>query len=452
MMLFCDKFCNFGPKYQQKEGMKQLQWAALAVIMIMIGMNISCSRHMFDEDKYNELVDSVSPVDTVDPNHKWTLTVEKVLKIQTPDSGDVQKVKILTANPRETGAAEIVGEAWVPAGEQFQMRVSYSNLLTTLYAALVDDEGRYSIEQIDPETQSEVTFSDLIVDHEKISYDPRPQQFTYCFEAEYPLPGDYDYNDVVLRVSHKRTGMREVQFNVQLCAVGTTEQVAAAIRLAGFNYSEIESVKTIDSLSFNRTNGKDLPDQVKTVVSKDKTAFYDSFLSSGLNGEAVLNLFGDAHWATGDLLEENFGTFDRKMYNVSKKIDKDHTQFVARSITYVVNFKSSTTLNNLSMNQVDPFIMEMYNGGIFEVHQFAFQLAPVLYDYSPSNIKNLPWGLCVPMRDFRWPLEGQNMGFHMKDVHTYGAYQTTSHSFGEWAEDQKKSIDWYKYPKESLVF
>jgi LruC domain-containing protein len=257
---------------------------------------------------------------------------------------------------------------------------------------------------------------------------------------------------VVLRVSQERTGVREIRFNVQLAAVGSTSQLAAAIRLVGFNASEIESVKTEDSLSFNRTNGKDFPDQMKTVIPKNKTSFYESFLSSGLNGEAVINLFGDAHWATGDLLEENFGMMTRKKYNVKKSASNDYPQFVPRSITYIVTFKSSDGLNDLSMNKIDPFIMEMYNGSVFEVHQYIYQDAQVLYNYSSSKIKNLPWALCIPKGDFRWPVEGQNMGFIMKEVHTYGAYQTSGHSFGEWAMDHTKTLDWYNYPQEKLVF
>jgi len=432
--------------------MKQLQWAAFAAILIMIGMNVSCTRNMFDVDKYNALVDSVSPVDTVDEHHTWTLTTSKTLQIQAPDTGDVQKVKILTANPWVTGNAEVVAEAWASAGEQFQMQITYPNIMTKLYAALVDDEGRYSVVQFDPESESLVTFSDLIVDHEKLSYEPQPQQFTYCFEEEYPTPGDYDYNDVVLRVSQKRTGEREIRFTVQLAAVGATEQIAAAIRLAGFSYNEIENVMTVDSLSFNRTNGKDFPNQMKTVIPMDKTWFYDSFWSSGMNGEAVINLFGDAHWATGDLLEENFGMMTRKKYNVSNTASADKPQFVPRTLTYIVTFRSSANLNNLSMDQVDPFILRMYNGGIFEVHQYAFQNSPVFYDYSPSTIKNLPWALCVPKKDFHWPLDGKNIGFIMKEVHTYGAYSTTGHSFGEWAMDRTRALDWYNYPNGSLVF
>lgn len=432
--------------------MKQLQWAALVAISIMIGMNVSCKHEMYDEDKYQDIVDSISPVDTIDANHTWKLTKSKTILIQTPDSGGVQIVKILTANPRESGKAQVVGEAWASAGEQFPMTLTYPNTFTMLYAALVDNEGRYSIVQFDPDTESSIGFHDLIVDHQKVSYEPLPLLYTYGFEEEYPVPGDFDYNDVVLRVSQERTGLREMRFDVQLAAVGGRKQIAAAINLVGFKASDIESVRTVDSLSFNRTNGQDLPDQIKSVVRSDKSWFYESFLSTGRHEEAVLNLFGDAHWATGDLLEENFGMMKRKKYNVSKRINNENSQFVPRTITYVVTFKSSNGLNDFSMEKVDPFIMEEFNGGVFEVHQYDFRDAQVFFEYQVSGITSLPWALSMPKGDFRWPLEGTNIGFIMKEVHTYGAYQTMGHSFGEWAMDQNRALDWYEYPSENQVF
>lgn len=432
--------------------MKQLQWAAIVAISIMIGMNMSCKREMYNEEEYQKIVDSISPVDTIDANHTWILAKSKTIQIQAPDSGGVQIVKILTANPRESGKAQVVGEAWASAGERFSMSLTYPNTFTTLYAALVDNAGRYSIVEFGPDTVSSIGFHNLIVDHQKVSYEPQPMLYTYGFEEEYPAPGDFDYNDVVLRVSQERTGEREMRFDVQLAAVGGRKQLAAAIQLVGFKASDIESVRTVDSLSFNRTNGQNLPDQIKTVIRSDNRSFYESFLSAGRNGEAVLNLFGDAHWATGDLLEENFGMMKRKRYNVSKRISDDNSQFVPRSITYVVTFKSSSGLNDFSMAKVDPFILEEFNSGIFEVHQYAFRDAQVLFEYQVSNIKTLPWALCMPKGDFRWPLEGVNIGFIMREVHTYGAYQTMGHSFGEWAMDQNRALDWYEFPSENQVF
>jgi LruC domain-containing protein len=426
--------------------MKQLQWAAMAAILMMIGMNISCSHEMYSEEEAQSLYDSVSPVDTVDANHTWLLTREKTLMIQAPDSGGTQKIKILTSNPRLTGDAEVVGEAWASAGERFPMAVSYPATATELFAALVDDEGKYSIVGFNPNTESSIEFRDLLVDHEKLSYDPKPQQYTYCYEESYPLPGDFDYNDVVMRISQARTGEKEIRITVTLAAVGSEEQVSAAICLNGFKASDIESVKTVDSLSFNRTNGKDISDQMLMVL-KDK-----QFLLTGQHGEAVINLFCDAHWATGDLLDDDFGMMKRKKYNVSTGTGTDYAQFVGRTVTYIVTFKSASELNAFSMDRLDPFILRMFNGGIFEVHQYNYRNSEVIYDYSPSTIKTLPWAFCIPKKDYRWPLEGVNIGFIMKEVHTFGAYQTLGHSFGEWAMDRTRALDWYEYPTQSQVF
>lgn len=432
--------------------MKQLQWAAMAVICIMMGMNVSCSHEMYDEDETKKYFDSVSPVDTVDANHNWILTKSRALMVQVPEEEGIRMVRILTANPRETGDAMVVGEAWASGGERVTMSITYPSTVSTLYAALVNEEGKYSIVRFAPEAQPLLGFDDLIVDHEGISYDPQPFQYTYCFEENYPAPGDYDYNDVVLRISQQRTGEREMRINVQLAAVGADNQVAAAIRLAGINYDDIEKVMTIDSVSFNRTDGKDLPNEMKMVVKKEKKEFYNSFLSRGIHNEAVINLFGDAHWATGDLLSVNHGMMTRKKYNVSKSVSTDNQQFVPRNVTYVVTFKSASGLNNLSMDQMDPFIIVMYNGGIFEVHQFIYREVQTLYNYTGSKIKNLPWALCIPKKDFRWALEGVNIGFIMRETHTYGAYQSLGHSFGEWAMDRTRAIDWYEYPTVNYVF
>ena len=428
--------------------MKKLQWVALAAILIMIIAGSSCSRDMFNQQQAQDYMDSVSPVDSVDALHTWNLTNARTLLVTTPDTGSIKMVKILTANPRETGGALVVGEAYASAGEKVTMSVSYSNRLTKLYAAAIDSADNYTIAQFDPEVTSSVNFDSPVVENEKIPYVPQPQQYTYCFEQQYKqnTEYDFDYNDVILRISQERTGEKEMRYHVELAAVGTDVQMAGAIRLVSFNYSDIESVKTVDSLSFNTTNGNDVPDQILTL-SKNKAFFVE-----GRHSEAVLNLFLDAHWATGDLLEENFGLMKRKHYNVSKSSGDDYQQMVPRMITYIVTFKSKTALDMASMDRLDPFVYYGYNGANFETHLYTYRNNQTLNAYPPSPLKTLPWALCIPSGSFRWPLEGVNMGYIMKESHTFGAYQTYGHSFGEWAMDRTRALDWYEYPTENQVF
>lgn len=428
--------------------MKKFHLASLCAILIMIIAGSACKREMYDEQVKKSIMDSVSPVDSIDAMHTWILTTTKTLMVTTPDTGAIKMVKILTANPRETGNAEVVGEAYAAAGKKVTMAVTYSNRLTTLYAAAVDSSDYYTITRFEPNVSSAVDFSGATVVHEKMPYVPQPQQYTYCFEREYDLAleYDFDYNDIVLRVSQERTGEKEMRYHVQLAAVGLDIQMAAAINMLGFKYDDIESVKTVDSLSFNNTNGKDVPDQILTL-SKNK-----DFFVRGLNNEAVLNLFVDSHWATGDLLEENYGMMDRKMYNVSKSSGGDYQLMVPRTITYIVKFKDADALNMASLDRLDPFMYYGYNGANFEIHLYQYRNNQTLNAYPPSTIKTLPWALCIPSSTFRWPLEGVNMGFIMKGSHLFGAYSKYGHSFGEWAMDRNSSLDWYEYPTDNQVF
>ena len=428
--------------------MRKSQLALMTAILFMIIAGAACNKNVYDQEADQRWRDSISPVDSVDAQHTWILTATKTLMVTTPDTGSIKMVKILTANPRETGDAEVVGEAYASAGKTVTMSVTYSNRLTTLYAAAVDSSDYYTITRFEPDVTSTLNFGSPVLVHEKMPYVPQPQKHTYCFEQQYRLNGDYDfdYNDVVMRISQERTGEKEMQYHVQLAAVGETQQMAAAIQLVGFTFDDIESVKTVDSLSFNTTNGKDVPDQILTL-SKNK-----DFFVKGRNNEAVLNLFVDAHWATGDLLEEDFGLMKRKLYNVSKSSDGDYQVMVPRTVTYIVTFKSADKLNMASMDRLDPFMYYGFNGANFEIHLYQYRYNQTLNAYPPSAVKTLPWALCIPSSTFRWPLEGINMGFIMKESHTFGAYPNMPHSFGEWSMDHTRATDWYEYPQENQVF
>ena len=428
--------------------MRKFHLVALAAIFVMMIAGSGCKRDMYDEDITKQLMDSVSPVDSIDANHTWMLTQTKTLMVTTPDTGAIKMVRILTANPRETGNAEVVGEAYASAGKTVTMSVTFSNRLKKLYAAAVDSMGFYTLTSFEPDQSSSPDFEDPIFVHEKLPYVPEPQQYTYCYERQYDLnlAYDFDYNDIVMRISQERTDEKEMRYYVQLAAVGLDIQMAGAINLVGFKYDDVESVKTVDSLSFNTTNGKDVPDQILTVA-KDK-----SFLLKGRTNEAVLNLFVDAHWATGDLLEEDFGIMKRKYYNVQKASGGDFQMMVPRTITYVVTFKSADALNMASIDRLDPFIYYGFNGVNFEIHLFQYRNNQTLNSYPPSKLKTLPWALCIPFKTFRWPLEGINIGFIQDGGHTFGAYPNMPHSFGEWSMDRTRATDWYEYPQENQVF
>ena len=174
-------------------------------------------------------------------------------------------------------------------------------------------------------------------------------------------------------------------------------------------------------------------------------------LLTGLSQEAVLNIFADAHWATGDKLSTDYGVMTRSLYNVTYQNDDTHRTFIPREITYVLTFKEGVDLNMLSLGKFDPFIIKGYNSANWEVHTYAYHNSKVLFAYPGQIIVSLPWALSVPTSNFRWPLHAVKLGGR-KEGASFGAYHTFDHSFGEWAEDKDDATDWYLYPDQSEVY
>ena len=434
--------------------MRCFRWITLTMVAAIVVATNSCTSHdLFDQQVTQSISDSLSPVDSLDRNHNWLLTKTRSITVEANANVNAQWLKILTDDPRLSEDAEVATQVMITEGQKtYNMSFCFPSIVTTLYAALIDDQGLYTVTAFSPEDRK-VDFSEPLYTKQNILYTPQPQTFVYCYEEEMPdfLKVDFDFNDIILNISYERTGEREIRFHVELAAVGTDRQVGAAIRLKNFKYDEIESVTTVGGASFNvNTSGQDVPDQM-LVVHKDRTPL---LMSNTENKEAVINLFCDAHWATGDLLTEDFGLIQRKRYNVNKGSGTDYQTMVPREVTYIVTFKEKTGLEYLNFDLIDPFIIKEYNGGIFEVHQFANRNDWVLQEYKIADIVKLPWALTIPYKKFRHTLEGVNIGFKKKGVQSFGAYGRIGHSFGEWSMNSNQAQDWYlnEYASESQVY
>ncbi len=435
--------------------MRCFRWITLTMVAAIVVATNSCTSHdLFDQQVTQSISDSLSPVDSLDRNHNWLLTKTRSITVEANANVNAQWLKILTDDPRLSEDAEVATQVMITEGQKtYNMSFCFPSIVTTLYAALIDDQGLYTVTAFSPEDRK-VDFSEPLYTKQNILYTPQPQTFVYCYEEEMPdfLKVDFDFNDIILNISYERTGEREIRFHVELAAVGTDRQVGAAIRLKNFKYDEIESVTTVGGASFNvNTSGQDVPDQM-LVVHKDRTPL---LMSNTENKEAVINLFCDAHWATGDLLTENFGLIQRKRYNVNKGSGTGYQTMVPREVTYIVTFKEKTGLEYLNFDLIDPFIIKEYNGGIFEVHQFANRNDWVLQEYKIAEIVKLPWALTIPYKKFRHTLEGVNIGFKKKEIMGFGAYSSVrGHTFGEWSMNSNLAQDWYlnEYASDNQVY
>ena len=419
---------------------------ALGAMVLLSAM--ACTTNYYDEEKYEEYIKYNSPVDSVDQYHQWRLTEERSYKITANVSQDVEKVMLLTANPLSSTKAEVMNESVIAKGESKWMTVSVPMIQSTLYAALVDKDGIYYVKSF-PATQTEVNFSGGINTGTPIGT-LKPQTYSYIYEKDFPLVGDYDYNDLVFRIGVEHTTPKQVVVHVTLSAVGCNEQLAGYFRVMGCKFDDIDSVTTANGKTFN----DNLP-----AGSKNFVRSYDLLICSTKN-QPVITVCADAHWAMDPYqsIMENTGAIAlRKYYNTSLDASPEYESRNSVSQSYIIYFKDSTVAENITLEELDPFIVENYNGGLYEVHLDELKASQVLYNYQVEfRIKDLPWALLIPSNDFKYPLEGVQIGFYKRTdtgvVFSDGAYKTTGHAFGAWVENHKAALDWYNYPDESQVW
>lgn len=424
--------------------LKKIYAVGWMVLMSAVAMTTACSKDVYDEDVYEKLVLLMQPVDTIDANHDWQLTATYNITVDASKSDiGAESLQILSANPAAGQSTNILAQYAIADGEKKSITFAAPAICTEFYAALLDAENTYTLVYFTPNDRT-VDFDSPIVTKAAVNQRLLAlQAYCYCFEGEVPEPGDYDYNDIVLRISQERTSETQITLNVTLAAVGSENKIGAAIQLVGYHYNDIDSVVTTDGATFDDGYKKQFPKMIEK----------DDLLLQGLEGEAIINLFEDGHWATGDAWKNEYGYIERHYYNVSKSASSDFGIVSPRTISYVITFKNSALLDRFSLCSIDPFIITEYNGSFWETHSHAnYKGAQLLHRYTQNlKVKILPWSLVVPSGGFRYPLQGVNMGFYKKGV-LFGAYMTQGHSFGEWAANRQTSQDWYDYPTNNQVF
>lgn len=413
-------------------------------------MLTSCHKDVFDEDDYNKIIDEASPVDSVDAKHTWELTQDHIYVVEANVHIGVKSFQILSDNPLTALNAEIMAESPIEDGGRIMVAATVPTRMYQLYAALVDDKGNYTVVSFPVET-TVVNFSGVKSTESQKPLKARlvQQKLVYCFEEEMPEPGDYDYNDIVLRLSREVVNSHHLKIVVELVAVGGSKQLAAGLRLVGYRAEDIDSV-TIES-----GNSFDMGGSYHNVLlEKSASPLFNSssLLQAGRNGEAFLYLFEDAHWAMGDDQDLASQGVQRKKYNVSKSDGTDFRIVPTRPEIYHVYFKERANVTGFTPDMFDPFVLSPNWGFVWEHHCYRDCEAQVTREYTLSgSTKHLPWALMIPYASFRYPLEGVNIGFK-KNGGYFGAYMNKGCSFGEWAEDRTKCLDWYTSPTFNRIF
>ncbi|MBQ9261968.1 MAG: LruC domain-containing protein [Prevotella sp.] len=413
----------------------------LTALVVVLGL-VSCGeKDVYDPERHKEIIRYLSPVDSVDQKHTWQLTENHTYMVSIDARVGAKRLEIYSENPITSSEAEMMSRVFVSDGQTVTLTVSMPSLATTLYAAIVDGDGKYTVTSFNKSDRN-VSFNDPIATQQSpLVASPTVMAYTYCYEEDFPEPGDYDYNDVVLRIALERTGQKTIDIHTTLSAVGASRSLAGALRLVGYRYQDIDSIVAKDGKTFN----VNVPSTCHELLQSD------DILQQGRRGEAVINLFCDAHWAMDDNLSDTNGDFPHYKYNVTRSYSEGYDIVYVKTITHRVYFKSDANLNNFTFEMLDPFLLSFYVGGKEEIHVDEFSGAQTMYEYNTISFKDLPWALKIPVRNFKYPLEGVEIGFRKKG-YMFGAYMTVGHGFGEWCEDHRNYQDWYLYPEDNQVY
>lgn len=269
-----------------------------------------------------------------------------------------------------------------------------------------------------------------------------PIRYTYVFEDNFPLVGDYDFNDIVLDVAityirkddsnNLNNKIKKMRLDITLAAAGASKTLGAGLRLVGISKDIVDDIETGGAdARFENTLG-------------DKNLFFkniDDHIEQG-DKDIVIPLFGNAHQV-----------FDN--VNSGKIINTDPSGLKSKAYTYevIIEFEDEyRTVNpQITKDNLDFFICYKYKTmeKRVEVHLYEFWKygATAVGTIQQENLDlagNNTWAICVP--NFRYPKEYINIS-NQKD-NSDCAYP----EFLNWARNRNTYQDWYLHPNEENVY
>ena len=242
--------------------------------------------------------------------------------------------------------------------------------------------------------------------------------YTFAMEDNYPKMGDYDMNDMVIRLNKRifqKTDdnlITKVEFDFDLVALGATRKLGLALQLDEVNISDIASVN-IEGSNFG-------------------TGFFD--ITNGLeNGQQmpVIPMFDYGH--------AMFGVDQKTMVNTSKGSKK----YDEKKILLTVEFSNPVNPEAIDIDKLNLFVAQ--NDGLYdmrtEIHLpgHAHSSKSAVTKETEDALDGYMWALLIP-GEFRHPVEVRKIT---------DAYP----QFENWVlSNKQQNTDWYSHPVEQFVY
>ena len=412
---------------------------AFAFVVLTVA---SCVKYEYSEEAYHEVMLEYFPVESVSSASVWDMCTKRRVTL-TSSLSDIRRVQVLSTNPYEDDRnCEILAEGNLLQGQSVMLLYYVPKTTNDVCFAALDEDGRYIQVITAVAGTADISFDSPLANAQ--SFDLQPQKFYYCFEENYPEAGDWDYNDLVLGVSMERTSdPKKVKLNVELHAVGSLKQLAAAINLVGYDKSQIRSV-TVDGTNNFVHNA----DAYRSIITSKE------LLLKGKSGEAVINLFDDAHAAFTPAAEG--APVTRYYYNTvwDPSTRQDAKNMTGPVTSYIIEFLNASDAQEFGMANLDPFVALPYITVTFEIHTRKYKLNETLFYYyngqEATYNDEFSFAIEVPYRDFYYPQEAMKIGTK-KGASIGGCFAKSGASFGEWLQGAENAKELYKYPTGNVM-
>lgn len=263
-----------------------------------------------------------------------------------------------------------------------------------------------------------------------------PLSYTYVFEDNYPMVGDYDFNDVVIDVvpsyhrERETNRIKRIQLDVTLTAAGASKAVGIGLRLVGIQREQVASI---------RSGGADSRFQESLKSKYSLFKLNESTLREENDPSVVIPIAGEVH----EVFDIGYGL----LVNTGEGV-------TAKAYTYeiILELNDQTRTEPLiTKDNLDFFICYSYKGMSkrMEVHLYEFwrygaTAAGTIQQLNLDLAGNNTWAVCVPY-GFRYPKE------HVNISRTETPDECAYPDFIKWARDRNVCQDWYRYPNEGYV-
>jgi hypothetical protein len=312
------------------------------------------------------------------------------------------------------------------------------------------------------------------------TYEVNPVSYRFCFEDNFPTPGDYDFNDCVMTVTPSVNAEgTQATIVMTLDAVGATKQISAALRINGLNTTDITAATRTGFSDYvlekNYTQRQVIKNTTTpagwegvNIVTGDNLGWkynnnaYEAISSS----EFAISLFNDAHWVISGEGPDIGGRIDALHWYFFNTVDPNITHEEARTakrakltLTFSIAEGQQQKVQNIFSNPAnfDLFIVENHDGRKWEVHTVPYKFDQVLREHTGGSIgkastklatyaqgatANFPWAIQVP-GNVRYPIEWQSISGTLLGSE-YGSETAAYGKFYLWAQNHNSNANWYE--------